>query len=80
MPGRLFRLESFHDDRFEAFHACREGSDRALLVVQNMAQVLDETLEKAVTSFELRKSLFSHARRLAETRTFGTNQFRLRRG
>jgi len=39
-----------------------------LLIVQNLAQLLEVALEKGVASFEFRQSVVSHTGRLAESR------------
>ncbi len=54
-------LDGFSDDGLQLPDATGERFNRALLLVQHLAQVIDDTLEVSIAGFEFRKSLVHEA-------------------
>ena len=61
------RLRRFSGEAFQPLHAQREPVDGALLLVNDMAQLIHDVLEVTVAGFDFRQPVLVHGRSLAET-------------
>jgi hypothetical protein len=63
---RIRALDGFGKKRLKTVHTRGQRFNRALLLVQNVAQIFHEALQEGVSRFEFRQSIVGHTGSLAE--------------